>query len=402
MTTEADSLRGAARRLALRFTGLIVALFLVMAAVIVTLVAVTEREALVQQLLSAEHIDSPSDAPPGVYVAIQQGDGMRVSDNAPAGFPDADDIRSVTASGGPVQETRTFDGEAFIVRTDGDSGRVVQVAVNRQESQAELRRVLLALAIAAIPTIGGAALLGWWMSMRAMRPLADALAMQRRFVADAGHELRTPLTLLSTRAQLLRRTAAPSAGNDEVVTGLDEIVADAKALTGILEDLLIAADPRRDAERVAVDLGGLAAESVTSLRAEAASRGVALELEADAGVTVLGVRVSLARVVVALVSNALDHAVSRVLLSARAQGEWAVLDVRDDGPGFPPGVAERAFERFASTRSGDESEAGRRHYGLGLALVAEVAHRHGGDVAIVGAPEGGAVVRVRLPLRPAA
>jgi signal transduction histidine kinase len=101
------------------------------------------------------------------------------------------------------------------------------------------------------------------------------------------------------------------------------------------------------------------------------------------------------------------------------EGKVAVLRVRDDGPGFPAETATRAFDRFASARagaeqpgaeqpgaeppgaepSGAEPPAASRHYGLGLALVAEVATRHGGSVAARNTgPGGGASVEVRLPI----
>lgn len=402
MNTDPSGLRTATLRLALSFTALIVALFLIVAGVVVTLVATSEQEALTQQLLGAEHLDSPRDAPPGVYVAISGGQGphngqgeqsvqgdLVVSPNAPPGFPDRSMLQQVAGTGTTIQRTVTFGGDSFVVRTDGDSGRVVQVAVDKSESQAELRRVTLALAFSGIAAISGAVVAAWWMSRRAMRPLAEALALQRRFVADAGHELRTPLTLLSTRAQMLRR-ALPD-------PGLDEIVADAKALTGILEDLLISADPRQDAERVPVDLAALADEVVSAVRPEALERGIALERSGAPSAQVSGVRVSLSRLILALVSNALDHAQARVGVTVTVHGREIRLEVADDGPGFPHGTAERAFERFASSRTDDAGEGGQRHYGLGLALVAEVAQRHGGSVAIIETTGRGALVRVTLP-----
>jgi two-component system OmpR family sensor kinase len=96
----------------------------------------------------------------------------------------------------------------------------------------------------------------------------------------------------------------------------------------------------------------------------------------------------------ALVSNALDHARSTVTLSVSVEGRACVIRVADDGPGFPPDLAEHAFERFSSTRTG---ENGVRHYGLGLAIVSEIVDRHGGRVEIEPSQSGGTVA-ARLPL----
>ncbi|GAA4168787.1 HAMP domain-containing sensor histidine kinase [Gryllotalpicola koreensis] len=426
MRTDPSGLRSVSLRLALRFAGLIVALFLIVAGVVITLVTTSEHEAVKQSLASAARLDSPRDAPAGVYVAILGGPGqpgqappgdqqpqdqdqVAVSPNAPSGFPDLTVLERVASTHTVVQKNETIDGISYVVRTSFSAGRAVQVAVNLSDSQAEVRRVIIALALAGVPAIAGAVLAAWWMSRRAMRPLAEALALQRRFVADAGHELRTPLTLLSTRAQILQRSLGaaphgeqpalqPTPAADTVRDGLDEIVSDAKALTGILEDLLISADPRQDAERVTLDLALVADEVAAGTSAEAGERGIAIARTGDAAVTVSGVRVSLARLILALVSNALDHARTRVEITVSKHGKETWLEVRDDGPGFPAGAAERVFERFASTRAAETGGSGQRHYGLGLALVAEVAHRHDGSVEIVDTGGRGALVRVRLPL----
>ena len=157
------------------------------------------------------------------------------------------------------------------------------------------------------------------------------------------------------------------------------------------------ADPRRDTERVDVEIVSLADEVIAALRTEAGDRGISLERNGPAPVIVAGVRVSLSRLILALTVNALDHASSRVVLTVTAHENQARIEVSDDGPGFSQGAARVAFERFASSRPVDVDAPGPRHYGLGLALVAEVAHRHDGSVVIVDTGDVGALVRVSLP-----
>nr|WP_269438455.1 HAMP domain-containing sensor histidine kinase [Arthrobacter gengyunqii] len=256
--------------------------------------------------------------------------------------------------------------------------------------------------------------------------MAEALALQRRFVADASHELRTPLTLLSMRAQMLRRRLAAetdaridvhtdaetgaeidaATAREEAVQAADEVVDDTKVLTGILEDLLMSADPRRSGPLEEVDLVSLARAAVRSLQPEATRRGLTLELDApDPEVTVRGGQFALQRVFTALGANALDYARSQVRFSVLKSGRDAVIRVSDDGPGFPPGFSRQAFERFASARDraepkprDDGAGAAPRHYGLGLALVAEIAARYGGSVSALPAVNGtGGVLEVRLP-----
>jgi signal transduction histidine kinase len=95
-----------------------------------------------------------------------------------------------------------------------------------------------------------------------------------------------------------------------------------------------------------------------------------------------------------LVDNALRHGGGDVRLTAQATDGSVRIEVADQGPGFPPALADRAFERF--TR-GDEART-RGGSGLGLAIVRLIAEAHGGTAAIDGGAASGCVVRLTLPL----
>jgi signal transduction histidine kinase len=91
--------------------------------------------------------------------------------------------------------------------------------------------------------------------------MADTIAMQRRFVADASHELRTPLTLLSTRAQLLsRRLRSDPHVTEQDVADVEGVVADTRTLTEILDELLTAADTRGPGDGTTVEISVLVEE----------------------------------------------------------------------------------------------------------------------------------------------
>jgi two-component system OmpR family sensor kinase len=76
-------------------------------------------------------------------------------------------------------------------------------------------------------------------------------------------------------------------------------------------------------------------------------------------------------------------------------GARAVIEVRDEGPGMTPDVAERAFERFSRADVSRSRHAGGS--GLGLAIVRAIVVSHGGEVALESAPGAGTTVRVELP-----
>jgi signal transduction histidine kinase len=295
---------------------------------------------------------------------------------------------------------------AYDVLTVVRGDDVVQVLVSRFEQHQERERILGALGVA-----GGAGLVlttfaAAVLARRAVRPMAQALELQRRFVADAGHELRTPLTLLSTRTQLLARRVRGAGGSATerdalVLRDADGIVADTATLTAILEELLMAADVRTPVPQEPLDVGSLVAAAVASAQAAAEEAGVELTLRPATGSTVIsaGAPTALGRSVTALVDNALQHAHRQVVVAVRHQRASVVVEVVDDGPGIPADTLPRMFARFVSERPGGPNVGGRRHFGLGLALVSEIATRHGGTVTATNrpAPATGAVLRLALP-----
>jgi signal transduction histidine kinase len=265
---------------------------------------------------------------------------------------------------------------------------------------AEEQRLIVAVTVAGLLGIVLAALLGWVVARRAVRPLGAALTLQRQFVADASHELRTPLAVVHTRAQVLRRRAAP---DDPSRPELDQLVADTRVLGDVVADLLTSAQLEHTApvgEEVHVaELARLVAASMTVV---AATRDVRLVVDDPAGGVeeahadvVLGARTALRRALSALVDNAIAHspAGSTVRLEVARRGSDVLVSVLDDGEGLDPQDTARLTQRFAR---GSDTGAGRR-FGLGLALVDEVVRAHGGRLEIAGRIGEGSRFTLVLP-----
>jgi len=402
-TGDAAELRGASLRLALQFSALVLVLFAVLAGVTFFVVGASQSEAATRTLVDAGLVDSTRDAPPNVLVAIQSGYKLQITRSAPSWFPEADAMRKQKDPDDVTQTTLSEGGHSYIVRTSIEKGRVVQTAIDNRENTEELQRLGLALLISGILAVLASAVIAAVMARRAMRPMIEALNLQRRFVADASHELRTPLTLLTTRAQLLRRRLGErdaTEGTSAIGVELDMILQDSRDLTEILEDLLITADPRETGESIPLDVNALLGDAVADMESEAQTRRIEMRW-ADVGrpLIVRGGRASLSRMCKALIVNALDHAEHLVVIEARPRAKSVELRFSDDGPGFPEGMEHRAFVRFATSRGGPSRGQKPRHYGIGLALVADVAARNGGRVGIESAePGAGAVITVILPL----
>ncbi|HKT56983.1 MAG TPA: HAMP domain-containing sensor histidine kinase [Microbacterium sp.] len=257
---------------------------------------------------------------------------------------------------------------------------------------ADAQTVWVALVVVGAGAIIVAALLSWLIARRAVRPLGEALRMQRTFVADASHELRTPLTVIGARVEVLKQEL--DAGEDPT-ENLDELRSDVNALGDVITDLLLASSPREDtAEPYAV--AEVIEPTADDLRLLGRARGVRLNVTADAGVTTRVPTATLRRSVVALVDNAIVHSPdgSTVDITVRraSRGMFALI-VTDHGPGLIGIDKFRIFERFAHSDTG----AVRTGFGLGLALVRDLADRHGGRIEVTDTSSAGTTFTLTLP-----
>ena len=223
-------------------------------------------------------------------------------------------------------------------------------------------------------------------------------ARLRQFVADASHELRTPVTTIRGYAELYRTGGLRGPG--ELDSALRRTEAEAVRMGSLVEDLLLLArlDQGRPLQREPVDLDVLARDAARDAAAVDPEHPVSAVTAG--GVVVPGDADRLRQVVTNLVGNARVHTPPGTAVEVRTcrEGERGVLEVADAGPGMPPEVAERAFERFYRA-----DPARSRHQGgtgLGLAIVRATVEAHGGTVSLRTAPGRGTTVRVELPTGP--
>ncbi len=217
------------------------------------------------------------------------------------------------------------------------------------------------------------------------------LARQRKFVADASHELRTPLTSILANLELLE-----SELGGEQRDMADSALRSSRRMRRLVGDLLLLAraDAGREVPREPVDLSAVAKEAARE--AGVLSDDHPLALDVSGPVVVDGVADDLHRMAANLVENALIHtpAGTPVTVSVRREGENAVLEVSDRGPGVPRDMRQHVFERFARG-AGDAGPTGGS--GLGLAIVRAVTAAHNGSVELGDAEGGGARFVVTLP-----
>ena len=329
----------------------------------------------------------------------------------------------MVAPGGPAAVTRSLDGTSFRLVTAPVMRRGQRRIVVAGESLAPVQRatrrvvglLLLAIPAALVLTAAG----GWWLARRALRPvesmtatagaigverlgdrvpepaardelwrlartfngmldrIRDGVQEQRRLVGDASHELRTPLAAMRAEidVSLLADDLSPAAA--EVLESTREEV---ERLSKMVDDLLMLATADEDGglvlHRGVVDLAALARDAAHALR----GRGAEIELRGGPA-PVLADEARLGRAIRNVVENAVKFSpAGGVVRIDTAQGRLAVTD---EGPGIPPALREKVFERFF--RADPSRTRGTGGSGLGLAIAREVVAAHGGTIRVEGA-----------------
>jgi two-component system, OmpR family, sensor kinase len=340
----------------------------------------------------------------------------------------APDGRVLEAAGGARGPVEPVSGDRRVPGIDGTarvlaSGRVV-VGQSLDDRDEVLAGLIAAFAIGGPLAVALASLLGYALAGAGLRPveamrrraaagderlplprahdeirrlgetlnemlarLRGSLERERRFVADASHELRTPLAVLKTELEAaLRAGDAGPASRAAIAAAIEEC----DRLGQLAEDLLVIARTAEGGLPVRPEplAGRPLLEGVRDRFSERAEReGRAIRVTGG-DITVTADPLRIRQALANLVDNALRHGGGDVVLGAHADDGGVALEVSDAGPGFPPDIAVRAFERF--TR-GDRART-RGGAGLGLAIVRAIAEAHGGRATLEGA-----TVRLWMP-----
>lgn len=323
-------------------------------------------------------------------------------------------------------------------------GREVLLRVFRDESgqRATLRHILLGLALGMPVAIALAAIGGYVMAGRALRPVREMASEARqitsesldkrlpvpnahdelgqlaivfnqtltrleasfdslkRFTADASHELRTPLTALRSVGEIsLRRGDDP----DELRETIGSMLEESQRLQDLVETLLLLAraessDQSLCRESVALDV--LTRDVCELLEVLASEKRQQIKIVARPGPHVQADPVLLRQALTSLLDNAIRHSPpgSAICVSVLISAQGAVIDVTDQGPGIPPEHREKIFTRFHRIdKARSRADGGT---GLGLAIAKLFVEQHGGSIELDCPSCGGSRFRIVLPQGP--
>lgn len=232
-----------------------------------------------------------------------------------------------------------------------------------------------------------------------MQRLKSALDGLRNFTGNAGHQLRTPLTVVRTQLALADRAATFAEVSAAVAKGDAAVGHVERILAQLLLLARVDAAGGSQATLQTVDLGNLARDVTAEMIPAAMDAGIDLGFERPLDQSPVTARVEpllFSEALRNLISNAILYAGYKAIVTVRirSEGDMAILEVEDDGPGIPAearAAATMRFERGAATTPGT---------GLGLAIAVEIASLFGGELTLgEGAGGKGLLARFALPLR---
>ncbi len=357
---------------------------------------------------------------PDGHVSVNAGNGL----GARAMLPN--DTVAAAAAGTTIVRTAVLQGTDYRVYAVpfamGGQSNALVVATSLEEVETATHRLILLLGILIPFGIALAAIGGWWLAGKALRPVAQmtdeagaigaarpgdrievpttmdelgrlavtlnamldriqaSVDQQRAFVSNASHELRTPLAIM--RAEIDVSLAAPGLSTEayETLTSARE---ETDRMRAIVEDLLLLARMDEGALDLAcepVELRALTSDALQGIAPLAVGRRIQLSMPEGGPVTALGDVARIQQVVRNLLENAIKYSPpgGTVTVTVRGEREQAVLVVANTGRGIPADAVPRIFDRFYRSDQSRNREAGGS--GLGLAIVRELVEAQGGRV----------------------
>ena len=231
------------------------------------------------------------------------------------------------------------------------------------------------------------------LTLNRMLDRIESSVHQLHTITDSlAHDLRSPLTAIRGKLEMSLSSATDGEQSEPIVSAIDEL----DRLTDFLNKSLDVAEAKADALRLTrstIDLNESLRSMLDLYEPSMSEKGLRVTLRSKGPVVIFADAGLLHRMIANLLDNELKHLPPACTLTIGLQSEEdaAILILEDDGPGFDPEVLQHLFERRVKGRDSNG-------HGLGLAFIDAVARAHGGDVTACNRENGGACIKVALPL----
>ena len=222
-------------------------------------------------------------------------------------------------------------------------------------------------------------LISLFLARWAIKPVEQAWAQQRQFVADASHELKTPLTVILTNAELLQ---GPDRDEEAKAQFSSSILTMAHQMRGLVESLLELArldSGTAKADLSRLDFSALVAEAILPFEPLYFEQGLEIRSQIEEWITVHGNQSHLRQVTEILLDNAMKYSTSPALveLKLQRQGRRCLLSVSNPGQPISPEDLRNIFKRFYRV---DKARSMNHSYGLGLSIAENIVAEHKGRI----------------------
>lgn len=241
--------------------------------------------------------------------------------------------------------------------------------------------------------------LGYFLAGKTLKPIAEMVEEQNRFISDASHELRTPLTSLRTAIEVGMRDKAMDL--DAAKKLINENLAEINKLQSLSEGLLQLAQYRSNQnslEMEKISIKKVADETVRKMEPIARDKNVSV-VNSVKDFKVFGNQYSLNDLLVILVDNAIKYSKpkGKVEITAKKNKKTVTLSVADNGIGIDEKDLPHVFDRFYRAETA-RSRKGAGGYGLGLSIARKIVDAHKGTIALESKPGTGTTVKISLPV----
>ena len=246
------------------------------------------------------------------------------------------------------------------------------------------------------------AIITWWLSKWALRPVEEAWEQQRRFVADASHELKTPLAVILANTQILQKHEGVS---DDAMRWVESTADEAEHMKALVGDLLQLARADESATSSStnvmrhedIDLSEMVEAASLEFDAVAFERGCMLDTQVDEGIHLTGDPEWVDRLVRILIDNACKYGEkgSTVTVRLAKVPGGSQLTVHNVGNPIDEEDLPHVFERFYRSDKA-RSRGGEGGFGLGLAIAKSIADAHGGTISVTSTEQEGTTFSVRF------
>lgn len=253
-------------------------------------------------------------------------------------------------------------------------------------------RLFKALVLINLGILSSAALLGYYLSGKTLKPISEMMDEQYRFVSDASHELKTPLTAMKSTLEVTLRDPKMGLGEAKktLETSLDEVNDLQKLAEGLLE---LSGNTGYD-KHEKVKLNQIVHESIKMLEPLTNSRKIEIVTTLPK-VVIIGESETLKRAITTIIDNAIKYsqAKSKIYISTKTSGKEVRLQIRDEGIGIEENEIPSIFNRFYRSDKARNTDG----HGLGLSIAKRTVESQNGEIQVESKKGKGTTVSLVFP-----